>query len=271
VINIDDPAGAALHAELVQVGDGAADGAALDLWTVSASGPARIAARNIAAAEAGLQWLVVEGAEQHLLQSRVVGHYNVLNLLGVVATLRSLGVPLQQAVQACSQLQPVPGRMEQLALPAQPLVAVDYAHTPDALEKALQALRPLAQQRGGQLWCVFGCGGDRDATKRPLMGAVAQQQADWVVATSDNPRSEDPAHILHQILQGTIAGDTVRVQPDRAAAIALALAEADPADVVLIAGKGHEDYQEVAGVRRPFSDMAQARAALQARGGRTWA
>ena len=269
VINIDDPAGAALHAELAQRDAG--DGQALDLWTVSATGPARIVAREIAAAEAGLQWLVVEGAEQHLLQSNVVGHYNVLNLLGVVATLRSLGVPLHSAVQACSQLQPVPGRMEQLALPAQPLVAVDYAHTPDALEKALQALRPLAQQRGGQLWCVFGCGGDRDATKRPLMGAVAQQQADWVVATSDNPRSEDPAHILHQILQGTIAGETVRVEPDRAAAIALALAEAAPADVVLIAGKGHEDYQEVAGVRRPFSDMAQARAALQARGGSTWA
>ena len=103
------------------------------------------------------------------------------------------------------------------------------------------------------------------------MGAVAQQQADWVVATSDNPRSEDPAHILHQILQGTIAGETVRVEPDRAAAIALALAEAAPADVVLIAGKGHEDYQEVAGVRRPFSDMAQARAALQQRGGSPWA
>lgn len=188
-----------------------------------------------------------------------------------MATLRSLGVPLADAVHACAQLSPVPGRMEQLALPGQPLVAVDYAHTPDALEKALQALRPLAQQRGGQLWCVFGCGGDRDATKRPLMGAAAQHHADWVVATSDNPRSEDPAHILHQILQGTIAGETVRVEPDRAAAIALALNEADPADVVLIAGKGHEDYQEVAGVRRPFSDMAQARAALQARGGSTWA
>ena len=103
------------------------------------------------------------------------------------------------------------------------------------------------------------------------MGAAAQHHADWVVATSDNPRSEDPAHILHQILQGRIAGETVRVEPDRAAAIALALNEADPADVVLIAGKGHEDYQEVAGVRRPFSDMAQARAALQARGGSTWA
>lgn len=178
---------------------------------------------------------------------------------------------LAAVVHGCAQLSPVPGRMEQLALPGQPLVAVDYAHTPDALEKALQALRPLAQQRGGQLWCVFGCGGDRDASKRPLMGAAAQHHADWVVATSDNPRSEDPAHILHQILQGTIAGETVRVEPDRAAAIALALNEADPADVVLIAGKGHEDYQEVAGVRRPFSDMAQARAALQARGGSTWA
>jgi UDP-N-acetylmuramoyl-L-alanyl-D-glutamate--2,6-diaminopimelate ligase len=267
VVNLDDPVGARLHAELA-LRSGAA---ALDLWSISATGPARIAARDIAAAAGGLQWLVVEGTEQHLLRSNVVGHYNVLNLLGVVATLRSLGVPLQMAVQACSQLQPVPGRMEQMALPGQPLVAVDYAHTPDALEKALQALRPLAQQRGGQLWCVFGCGGDRDATKRPLMGAVAQRQADWVVATSDNPRSEDPAHILHQVLQGTIAGETVRVEPDRAAAIALALAEADAADVVLIAGKGHEDYQEVAGVRRPFSDMAQARVALQARGGSTWA
>ena len=267
VVNIDDPHGARLQAELLQ----RTGASALDVWSVSAAGEARIAARDIAAGTQGLQWLVVEGAEQHLLQSRVVGHYNVLNLLGVVATLRSLGVPLADAVYACAQLSPVPGRMEQLALPGQPLVAVDYAHTPDALEKALQALRPLAQQRGGQLWCVFGCGGDRDATKRPLMGAAAQHHADWVVATSDNPRSEDPAHILHQILQGTIAGETVRVEPDRAAAIALALNEADPADVVLIAGKGHEDYQEVAGVRRPFSDMAQARAALQARGGSTWA
>jgi UDP-N-acetylmuramoyl-L-alanyl-D-glutamate--2,6-diaminopimelate ligase len=272
VVNIDDPAGADLAAELASRPD---DGTqALDLWTVSAAegnATARIAARDITAADAGLQWQVVEGDEQHLLTSNVVGHYNVLNVLGVVATLRSLGVPLQSAVAACSQLQPVPGRMEQWAQPGQPLVAVDYAHTPDALEKALQALRPLAMQRGGQLWCVFGCGGDRDATKRPLMGAAAQRHADWVVATSDNPRSEDPAHILHQILQGTIAGDTVRVEPDRAAAIAMALSEAAPADVVLIAGKGHEDYQEVAGVRRPFSDMAQARAALQARGGRTWA
>lgn len=265
VINVDDATGAQLHAEL------AAASKALDLWSVSASGPARLMARDIVAAQGGLQWWVMEGNEQHLLQSQLVGNYNVLNVLGVIATLRSLGIPLAAAVQACAQLQPVPGRMQQLAQPGQPLVAVDYAHTPDALEKALQALRPIAQQRGGQLWCVFGCGGDRDASKRPLMGAAAQRHADWVIATSDNPRSEDPAVILHQILLGTIAGETVRVEPDRAAAIALALREAAAQDVVLIAGKGHEDYQEVAGVRRPFSDMAQARSALQARGETPWA
>jgi UDP-N-acetylmuramoyl-L-alanyl-D-glutamate--2,6-diaminopimelate ligase len=160
--------------------------------------------------------------------------------------------------------------MERLVAPGQPLVAVDYAHTPDALDKALQALRPLAVARGGRLWCVFGCGGDRDASKRPLMGAVAQHQADAVVVTSDNPRSEEPGHILHQILLGTIAGETVRAEPDRAAAIAQVLAEADARDVVLIAGKGHEEYQETAGVRQPFSDMAQARAALERRGACAW-
>ncbi|RQO83162.1 UDP-N-acetylmuramoyl-L-alanyl-D-glutamate--2,6-diaminopimelate ligase [Acidovorax sp. FJL06] len=263
VINVDDPVGAQLHAELA--------GGGLDLWSVSARGAARLAAQDIALGDQGLRFTVVEGAEQQLLQTRVIGHYNVLNLLGVLAALRSRGVPLADAVRACAGLQPVPGRMQRLVAVGQPLVAVDYAHTPDALEKALQALRPLAALRGGQLWCVFGCGGDRDAGKRPLMGAVAQQQADQVLVTSDNPRSESPAAILHQILQGTIAGATVRAEPDRAAAIAQAIAEAAPADVVLIAGKGHEDTQEAAGMRLPFSDMAHAQAALQARGARTWA
>ena len=263
VINVDDPAGAQLHAELAA--------GALDLWSVSAEGAARIAAQDIALGDQGLRFTVVEGADRQQLQTRVIGQYNVLNLLGVLATLRSLGVPLQSAVLACAGLQPVPGRMQRLVAAGQPLVAVDYAHTPDALEKALQALRPLAAERGGQLWCVFGCGGDRDASKRPLMGAVAQQQADQVVVTSDNPRSEDPAAILHQILQGTIASSVVRAEPDRAAAIAQAVAQAAPADVVLIAGKGHEDTQETAGVRLPFSDMAHAQSALQARGASTWA
>ena len=261
VVNIDDPRGAELHTALT--------GRPLDLWSVSATGPARLAARDIGMGEGGLRFTVAEGVHTHVLQTRVIGQYNVSNLLGVVAGLRALGVPLQHALFACAQLSPVPGRMEQINHPGQPLVAVDYAHTPDALDKALQALRPVAHERGGQLWCVFGCGGDRDAGKRPLMGAVAQHHADQVVVTSDNPRSEDPAAILHQILQGTIAGGTVRAEPDRAAAIAQAIAEAAPADVVLIAGKGHEDTQETAGVRLPFSDMAHAQAALQARGART--
>ncbi|MFT4243601.1 MAG: bifunctional UDP-N-acetylmuramoyl-L-alanyl-D-glutamate--2,6-diaminopimelate ligase MurE/UDP-N-acetylmuramoyl-tripeptide--D-alanyl-D-alanine ligase MurF [Acidovorax sp.] len=257
VVNTDDPRGAELHAAL--------EGRGLDVWSVSITGPARLAARDIAMGDSGLVFTVAEGAHRYVLQTNVVGHYNVSNLLGVLAALRALGIPLEHALYACAQLSPVPGRMEQIANPGQPLVAVDYAHTPDALDKALQALRPVAQQRGGRLWCVFGCGGARDAGKRPLMGAVAQHRADQVIVTSDNPRHEDPVAIVHQVLQGTIAATHVRAEPDRAAAIALALAEAGARDVVLIAGKGHEDYQEAAGQRLPFSDMAHARAALARR------
>ena len=259
VINIDDAHGVVLHGALSERLD-------LDVWSTSMQRSARLQAQDITFGEVGLRFTVVEGDERYALQTTVIGDYNVANLLGVIAAMRALGVPLARAVSACAALQPVPGRMECIALPGQPLVAVDYAHTPDALQQALRALRPLAQERGGQLWCVFGCGGERDASKRPLMGAAAQHHADWVVLTSDNPRSENPAHILHQVVQGTIAGQTVRVEVDRAAAIALALSEADARDVVLIAGKGHEDYQETKGIRRPFSDMAHAHAALQARG-----
>lgn len=263
VVNVDDPAGAQLHAELAGTG--------LDVWSVSAKGPARLSARGISMGDEGLRFVVAEGDAAYEMQTSIIGHYNVQNLLGVLATLRSLDVPLVDAVQACSRLRPVPGRMQRIVSPGQPLVAVDYAHTPDALEKALQALRPLAQERAGRLWCVFGCGGDRDAGKRPLMGAVAQRHADAVVVTSDNPRSEGPQQILHQILQGTIASTSLGIEPDRARAIAQAIREADSRDVVLIAGKGHEDTQEIAGVRIPFSDMAHALAALQARGAKPWA
>jgi UDP-N-acetylmuramyl-tripeptide synthetase len=270
IINVDDAVGAQLHAELRA--DAGRTG--LDLWSVSAQGPARLVAQDIELGEQGLRFVVQEqGGESLPLPTQVIGHYNVLNLLGVLATLRSLGVSLHSAVHACAHLQPVPGRMQRLVAVGQPLVAVDYAHTPDALDKALRALRPLAAERGGQLWCVFGCGGDRDATKRPLMGAVAQQQADQVVLTSDNPRSEDPALILQQIARGTTQTGAARVQveADRAVAIARAVAAAAPNDVVLIAGKGHEDTQETAGVRLPFSDMAHAQTALQARGAHAWA
>jgi UDP-N-acetylmuramoyl-L-alanyl-D-glutamate--2,6-diaminopimelate ligase len=196
----------------------------------------------------------------------LVGRYNVSNLLCVLASARAVGVPLADAVRACSVLTPVPGRMEQVtAADHQPLVLVDYAHTPDALEKALQALQPLARQRGGALWAVVGCGGDRDASKRPLMAAVAEREAQHAVLTSDNPRSEDPLLILQQMVAGLTRSAQALVEADRAQAIALAVQRADPRDVVLIAGKGHEDYQEVMGVKKPFSDLAQARAALAQR------
>jgi len=172
--------------------------------------------------------------------------------------LRALGLSLAQAADACRRLDSVPGRMERVEAPGRPLVVVDYAHTPDALDKALAGLRPLADARGGALWCVFGCGGDRDAVKRPLMGAVAERGADRLVLTSDNPRSEKPAAILGQILLGLARPEAAWVESDRAAAIARTLAEAAPRDVVLVAGKGHEAWQEIAGERIAFSDRAHA-------------
>jgi UDP-N-acetylmuramyl-tripeptide synthetase len=257
VVNVDDEKGAALAASL--------DGAGLDLWTVSCQHTARLQALDIGYGEQGLRFTVAEGAQRQTLATQVIGQYNVANLLGVIGALRAMGVPLAAAVQACGALLPVPGRMERLQEPGKPLIAVDYAHTPDALDKVLQALRPLAAQRGGRLWCVFGCGGDRDPTKRPLMAAVAEKNADRVVVTSDNPRTEKPENIVSQILLGLSRRECVEVQADRARAIAGTIAAAAAQDVVLLAGKGHEDYQEIGGVRHPFDDKVHAQAALAAR------
>ena len=256
VVNIDDEKGASL-AQLLQ-------GGGLDLWTVSCLRPARLVAQEIDHGES-LRFVVAEGAERHPLATQLIGQYNVSNLLGVIAAMRAVGVPLAEAVAACGSLLPVPGRMERLHEPGKPVIAIDYAHTPDALDKALQALRPLAAQRGGKLWCVFGCGGDRDPTKRPVMAAVAEKNADRVVVTSDNPRAEKPENIISQILLGLSHHECVQVQADRALAIAETVAAAAARDVVLVAGKGHEDYQEVAGVKHPFSDKDHAQRALAAR------
>jgi UDP-N-acetylmuramoyl-L-alanyl-D-glutamate--2,6-diaminopimelate ligase len=155
--------------------------------------------------------------------------------------------------------------MDSLGGAGLPLVVVDYAHTPDALDKVLAALRPVAQSRGGQLWCVVGCGGDRDPSKRPLMAAAAEQGADRLVLTSDNPRSEEPAHILNAMAAGLERPAQAQVLADRAQAIAQALRQAGPADVVLLAGKGHEAFQESQGKRLPFSDRQHALAGLQLR------
>jgi UDP-N-acetylmuramoyl-L-alanyl-D-glutamate--2,6-diaminopimelate ligase len=256
VINGDDAKGLELSRSL-------ADGA-LDIWTFSCKGPARLQAQKIHQGADDLNFEVVEGVERYRLAIPMVGLYNVSNLLGVICSLRALNISLMDAVHACANLLPVPGRTETLAVSGLPLVVIDYAHTPDALEKVLTALKPVALNRGGRLWCVFGCGGDRDASKRPLMAVAAEKNADQVMVTSDNPRSEDPMAIIGQIVQGFSQPHAAEVRADRAAAIADTLRLASPRDVVLLAGKGHEDYQEIKGVKFSFSDRKQAQAVLDA-------
>ena len=257
VVNLDDDKGVELAAELAAT--------PLDLWTVGIQREARVMARSVTHSAQGVAFHVVEAGQSVRLQSQAMGGYNVSNLLGVIAAIRALGVTLEQAVQSCEELLPVPGRMECAGDKGQPLVVVDYAHTPDALAQALGALQPVARERGGRLWCLFGCGGDRDASKRPLMGAVAAAHADRAVVTSDNPRSEKMEAIVAQILLGMVECPHVDVQVDRAVAIADTVQKADAQDVILLAGKGHEATQEIAGAKVPFSDMAHARAALERR------
>ena len=262
VINLDDAQGAALADELQQQAGGPR------VWSYSTQHAASLRAFDIGYHADGLRFGVDEAGQAVSVQTRLIGEYNVSNVLAVLGGLRALGVPLAQAAALAPAFTPVPGRMQRVAGDAtQPQVVVDYAHTPDALEKALQALRPFAHARGGQLWCVFGCGGNRDATKRPVMGGIAARLADRVVVTSDNPRHEAPEAILAQILWGCDGAVHVGVEGDRRIAVAQAVRDAAPGDVVLIAGKGHEDYQEVAGVRHPYSDVDEAAQALRLRGG----
>jgi len=194
------------------------------------------------------------------LHSSLLGRFNAENLLGVLAVLLVSGVDLADAVRELGEVRAVPGRMQAFGGNGHPAVVVDYAHTPDALEKVLQALREVT---GGKLVCVFGCGGDRDRGKRPMMGTVAAKLADICIVTSDNPRNEEPHEIIVAIAAG-MGGREYRMIEDRAAAIALAIHEAGVADTVLLAGKGHEDYQEIRGVKYPFSDVEVAQRALAA-------
>jgi UDP-N-acetylmuramoyl-L-alanyl-D-glutamate--2,6-diaminopimelate ligase len=195
-----------------------------------------------------------------------LGRFNVANALGAVGALIAHGMDFAQAVHRLAALPEVPGRMQRLGGERAPLVVIDYAHTPDALEQVLRALRPLAEARGGRLVAVFGAGGERDRAKRAPMGAAVSRLADRLVLTSDNPRGEDPLAILREIEAGVEAPHAV--ESDRERAIDRAIADAADADVVLIAGKGHEIVQEIAGRRLPFSDAAVARAALGRRGPR---
>ncbi|MFZ9407665.1 MAG: UDP-N-acetylmuramoyl-L-alanyl-D-glutamate--2,6-diaminopimelate ligase [Burkholderiaceae bacterium] len=197
-------------------------------------------------------------------ETRLIGRHNVANLLSVCASWLALGYELEACIPVIEALKPVQGRMQPVSVTgaaALPLVLIDYAHTPDALEHALKALEPLAQARGGRVWCVFGAGGDRDPGKRPEMARIAQALADHVVITSDNPRGESPERILDDIASGLSHMPALR-EADRGAAIDWAVAQAQPSDLILVAGKGHEAYQEIAGQRIPFSDEARARLAL---------
>ena len=203
----------------------------------------------------------VGGAAQ--INSALVGRFNAANLLGALAVLLASGIELGEAVQSLSKVQAVAGRMQRLGGAGQPTVVVDYAHTPDALEKVLLALREVNASSDGKLICVFGCGGDRDRGKRAMMGLVAEKFSDHCIVTSDNPRSEDPQRIIAEIVGGMIANNR-EVAVERAAAIERAIGLARPCDTVLVAGKGHEDYQEINGVKYPFSDVAVAERALQA-------
>lgn len=194
------------------------------------------------------------------VEAPLVGRFNASNLLAVIGALLVAGAPFGDIAGILRGIAPPAGRMQTVGGVGQPLVVIDYAHTPDALEQALRALHGTARSRGGRLICVFGCGGDRDTGKRPLMGEVAESLADLVVLTNDNPRGEDPLAILAAIHAGMKEHPVV--EPDRAKAIRNAVKAAAPGDVILLAGKGHEPYQEIAGVRHPFSDLAVAQAVL---------
>ncbi len=255
VINLDDPFGVRLAAGLP---------AGVRLLGTSAQGrrEADLRAEAVSADAQGLSFRLHAAQGVHAVCSGLLGRFNVANLLGVAGCLLALGFALDEVVAVLPRLQPVPGRMNRLGGGAQPLVVVDYAHTPDALEQALSALRAHCR---GRLWCVFGCGGERDAGKRPQMGALAARLADVAIITDDNPRGEDGDAIVAAIRAGMPAQAQVAIERDRARAIAQAVGAARPGDVVLIAGKGHEAYQECAGRVRPFDDLAEVRAALEAR------
>ncbi len=215
-----------------------------------------------------MTFVVHEGAEKQHMNCPVVGDFNAANMLGVIGALRAIGVSLKEACIALSDCTAVPGRMELVSEPRKPLMVVDYAHTPDALAQALAALRAISVARGGKLWCVFGCGGNRDVAKRPLMAQAAEQGADQIIVTSDNPRHESPDAIAMQVMAG-FAGSHRSHKPqlelDRAQAIQRAVMQAAASDVILVAGKGHEETQEIAGIKHPFSDREQALASLKRR------
>ena len=265
VLNLDDVQGVRL-ARMLAERDVSRAGFSCFEGVASRAGLERYAeAQSIEVSHKGTVFTVKSSWGEAHIATPLLGRFNVSNLLGVLTTMLVSGVPFDRATTALARLRPVPGRMQRIGGGGKPLVVVDFAHSPDALEKTLVALRDVANTGGGRLVAVFGCGGDRDRGKRPLMGAVASRHADHVVVTSDNPRGEDPAAIIAEIIAG-VSGRHEEIE-DRRAAIGHANANSAARDVVLLAGKGHETYQEIAGQRLPFSDVQEAERALERWGG----
>ena len=249
VLNADDEFGASLERQL--------RGGTTQVLSYGLHG-GDVCGQRLTADRDGLFMEIVSPYGMAELRSPLLGEFNAYNLLAALAALLAGGVALSDATAALAQVEAVPGRMQRVTtVPGEPTVIVDFAHTPDALDKVLAALQPLTR---GRLICVFGCGGGRDTGKRPLMGAAVAARADRAIVTSDNPRFEEPARIIADVLQGMPPGQTAIL--DRREAIRTAIAGAGPDDIVVIAGKGHEPYQEVAGVRLPFSDVEEAHHAL---------
>ncbi|MES2317803.1 MAG: UDP-N-acetylmuramoyl-L-alanyl-D-glutamate--2,6-diaminopimelate ligase [Pseudomonadota bacterium] len=271
VLNLDDPAGMRLVNHLKTRFGSALPLIGYTLHDVAAQpdidGVAILRASQFKSRHAGTDFHLDSPYGGATVKTQLVGHFNISNALAVLGALMAKGVVLRAALDAIEALTPAPGRMQQVGGQDAPMVVIDYAHTPDALEKTLATLLQVAQERGGELWCVFGCGGDRDPGKRPQMGAISQI-ARHVLVTSDNPRSEDPAAIIAQIVAGMDAAhpdSTFQAIEDRAAAILSAVRHAARPDVILLAGKGHEPYQEIKGRKMAFSDADHAALALAAR------
>lgn len=222
----------------------------------------KLLAQDVRLLADGLQFRVESVYGSGEIRTQLLGRFNISNLLAALGALLAKGLAFDDALSRLSGVRTVSGRMETLGGNGQPLVVIDYAHTPDALQHVLEALREHAR---GTLWCVFGCGGERDKQKRSLMGKIAEVYADRVVVTNDNPRYENPVDIIEQILSGMSNSDRAYVERDRQKAIESVIQGAEAQDVILVAGKGHENYQQVGDEKRPFSDMAEAQLQLKRR------
>jgi UDP-N-acetylmuramoyl-L-alanyl-D-glutamate--2,6-diaminopimelate ligase len=260
VINVDDPAGERFAREIRQ------NHKAIQVLCISQHERSGVdfVIRDLQATAGGTSYRLIEqGAEEISIRSRFIGKHNAYNLACAAVALRALGYSANEISRVIPKVPVVPGRLEPVGEHAVP-VYVDYAHKPDALQKVLEFLKPLCT---GRLINVFGCGGDRDAGKRPVMGEISYRLADLTIVTSDNPRTEDPAEIVRQIVSGVQnpSSDKLIVEVDRKKAIEKAMAIATPKDLVVIAGKGHEPYQEIHGVKHPFHDSHIAREALERR------